>query len=120
MPLSESDQFVVDRPSASVHAAVLERLASWGAKVDAADATHIEAKTGSQLAFRLKGGLLAKEREFPMRAAVDLAPQGNSTRVDVTVTDSMGIGTKTGIKKKYGTAIQGLLSDIRDAAQRAA
>jgi hypothetical protein len=69
---------------------------------------RLEGRTGSQVAIRLKGGLIAKPEEFPVVAAVVLLPGAAGTLVRITVADDLGFGLKTGMTKKYTQAVDGL------------
>src|SRR5437016_4062849 len=112
-PLVETEVFLVDRGPEEVRAAILSKLTSMSARVGTVSDAYIEAKTGSQVAMRLKGGWIAKPIELPMRTAIALQPGDRGTQVQVTVTEAVGFGFKFGMKNKYREALRAMIEEMR-------
>lgn len=88
------------------HAHLLAAFAARNASMAQVSGNYLEGRTGSQAAIRLKGGWLAKLEDFPVVAAVAIAPAGSGAVVRLTVADDLGFGVKTGMKKKYTQAVE--------------
>lgn len=113
-PMTRTESFVVERAPDEARQMILSKLGSMGAHVGTVIDTHIEAKTGSQLATKLKGGLSAKPTELPMRTSIDLSGEGQRTTVRVT-TAATAFGFKLGVKTKYERALQATIEELRMA-----
>ena len=116
-PMTFTQSFVVQLSPVEVHDQILATFGSMSARVQTDSDTYIEAKTGSQLAMRLKGGMWGwtKLTEFPMQTSVALRSEGQGTAVQVTATDALGFGRKTGMKAKYQQALQAMVEELRAA-----
>lgn len=114
-PMSRTGSFVVGKPIQEVRDLILAKLASMGARMNTVSDSYVEAKTGSQVAMRLKGGMIAKPTELPMRTSVALHSQGDSTSVQVTTSDVVVFGFKLGMKNKYDHALQEMIDELRAA-----
>ena len=69
---------------------------------------------GSQLALRLKGGLLSNLDDFPIQIEIRANPRSDGlTDVTVVVRDSLGFGLKTGMRKKYAEALSKWSTGLR-------
>jgi hypothetical protein len=87
-----------------------------GARMSTVSDSYIEAKTGSQVSMRLKGGAIASPTELPMRIAVVVrADDSQGTVVQVTTSDVVVIGFKFGMKRKYERAFADVIEQVRVA-----
>ena len=97
-------QLAGDRDAAL--AEMQQRVAAAGGRVTEPVGDVLEAKFGNQALFRIVGGFFCPTRWFPVKATVGFAPSGDgTTTATVQVDEAMGIGTKAGMTKKYGTAV---------------
>lgn len=73
---------------------------------------YLSAKFGSQAMLRIVGGWLMSARFFPVKAHASFTPTSDGTEIILTVTDSMGVGTKAGMKAKYEQAVTEVAGDL--------
>lgn len=88
-----------------------QRVLDWFAKYRprASEITGgLEIKTGSQLKMRLLGGAFIAASSLPTRTTVTLTPSGGATDVTVVAEDTVTVGVKFGMKRKY----EGWLAEI--------
>lgn len=92
---------------------------SRGIKTARVAENQADFRRGSQVALRLKGGILSKTSDFPVVAVVrcDETPEGSS--VIIRSLDDLGVGTRLGMTKKYTEAVRemgSMLAQIVDQA----
>ena len=85
---------------------VRERVLAWFEKyrprvAEAPNALAI--KTGSQVKMRLIGGAFIAGSSLPTRTTVSMKPSGGATNVSVVAEDTVTVGVKLGMKRKYET-----------------
>ena len=72
---------------------------------------HIEAKRGSQVAFRAKGALMANDVDFPVKIVIGFFQHEGKIMVNIAVDEAMGFGLMVGAKGVY----QAVCDRLRDA-----
>ena len=91
---------------------VLGYFKSIGATIELVEESYVEARRGSQLAFRTKGAFFTKKEDYPVVACVrfdkNLEADGYFARI--AVHEDFGPGVIAGVKKKYMEACD-LLAD---------
>lgn len=85
-------------------------LKSLGFEIVIIEESYIEARRGSQLAFRIKGAMLAKASDFPIVACLKLSETPAGSEVDFVIHEDLGVGTIVGAQKKY----QVICDDVRN------
>jgi hypothetical protein len=86
-------------------AAILTGVASFKGSIAKNDVAGIDVKRGSQVALRLKGGLIAPLVDFPVRACISFVPKiGGGATVWIRVEDTLTVGLKVGMTNKYQSA----------------
>ena len=104
----------------SSHAKAREKLfhslAAMGATLDTQNDHNVLLKRGSQAKFRLLGGLIVKEKDFPVLAEIQFNP-ATPTDVDVIVTEHMVVGIPLGVSDKYQRACTEFAKLIAEAMQ---
>ncbi len=70
----------------------------------------IEAKRGSQVAFRGKGALMANDVDYPIKIVIGFFAHEGKIIVNIAVDEAMGFGLMVGAKGKY----QGVCDRLRD------
>jgi len=113
--IERRQQITTPLSPADARARLLAAFAARNAKMARVADNYLEGRTGSQAALRLKGGWVAKLNDFPVVAAVDFTPTGSGTVVRLTVSDDLGFGLKTGMKKKYDQAVEQFASQLSAA-----
>jgi hypothetical protein len=99
---------------AALRQALVQRIQARGhAEVLTAAADRISADFGSQVAFRLKGALLAKPNEFPIHGEIVISESGQGSVAEVRLTEAMGFGVKAGTRKRYSAAFDNLARYLR-------
>jgi hypothetical protein len=70
----------------------------------------IEAKRGSQVAFRGKGAMLANDVDYPITITIGFFQYEGKPLANICVAENMGFGLIVGAKGKY----QGVCDRLRD------
>lgn len=107
MPLS-SILTVQIRDRATASDTLARSLAAEGAKIEILEEEYMEVRRGSQAKLRLLGGMLISQRDFPVVAMIEFAPEA----ARVTVQSDMGFGSMIGMKGKYQAACDAFAHDI--------
>jgi hypothetical protein len=110
----------VEVPVASMDAArqaLLASLSPFGAKLVRDDGNGLVIARGSQMALRLKGGMIAPLKDFPVRATVVFEQRPAGVVAIVTVNDDLGYGSKLGMTSKYQNACTELATHLFNAMQ---
>lgn len=91
---------------------VVSYLKNINATIESVEEAYVEARRGSQLAFRAKGAYFTKKEDYPVVACIrfDKDVQGEGFTARIAVHEDFGPGIITGVKKKYMEACD-LLSD---------
>ncbi|MFK7917280.1 MAG: hypothetical protein AB8G14_04315 [Ilumatobacter sp.] len=69
------------------------------------EADGVAAKFGSQVLMRLIGGWLSPASWLPVRAKASFTALDSGTQIELHVGDAMGVGIKSGMNKKYESAV---------------
>ena len=89
-------------------------LRNVGATIESVEETYVEARRGSQLAFRAKGAFFSKKEDYPVVACIrfdkDLLLE--SFIVRIAVHEDFGPGVIAGVKKKYQEACELLANQL--------
>lgn len=102
----------VPAPPDSARAAMQSAMIARKGKIIESAGGDISAKFGSQTMLRLVGGWLIPTKFFPTKAHAKFTATSNGTEVTLTASDSMGVGTKAGMKTKYERAVIELAGDL--------
>jgi hypothetical protein len=77
----------------------------------------IVATLGSAGKTRLMGGMLTGESSLPVKITVLMWPTKEGTDIEFAVEDTLGSGTRLGIKGKFEKYFQSLLNELSVLAQ---
>lgn len=113
--LQHSAQIESKRSAKESRERVLAYFASIGARMLTVSDDYLEARTGSQVGTRVKGGMIARPSEFPMRTLIVIRSIEGGSSLDVTVVDDLGFGFKVGMKNKYQRGFEERVADVSAA-----
>jgi hypothetical protein len=115
-PITRAVTFGSSRRPAEVFEAAKSWLASRASTSIAVTAPdRVEIKSGSQAKMRAIGGAFIAATSLPARTIVEARLGTGGTEVTVTAQDAVGLGLKTGMKRKY----EGWLDEIVSGVQMA-
>jgi hypothetical protein len=114
-PITHTDTFTVSLDVGQVRERVLAWFSSVSFKVADDTPDRLEVKSGSQAKMRGLGGAFIAATSLPTRTVITMVPSGATTEVTVTASDAVGIGAKTGMKKKYEGWVGDIVSGLRTA-----
>ncbi len=80
---------------------IIASIAERKGKIKVDYPTELVAGLGSGAKTRLLGGMWIDKRNLPRDLAVSLRELANGSQVKVTVRDTMGIGSRAGLREKY-------------------
>jgi hypothetical protein len=97
-----------------------ERALGWFAgyqhKVAQDSADHLEVKTGSQAKMRLLGGAFIAGSSLPTLTTLTIRPgAAGGSDVEVVSRDTVTVGVKTGMKKKYQRWLEEIGAGLQQA-----
>jgi hypothetical protein len=111
-PLTRTESF---RPTVSA-GEVRDRVMAWFEHLDHKlvddSPGRLEIRSGSQLKLRLLGGAFIAGSSLPARTLVETTVDG---QVTVTVSDAMGFGAKTGMRRKYERWLDEVVQSVKRA-----
>lgn len=90
--------------------AIVAALQSLQCEITIVTDFAVEAKRGSQVAFRGKGALIANDVDFPIKISVGLFDDNGTPLCNIVVSENMGFGLMVGAKGKY----QAVCDRVRD------
>jgi hypothetical protein len=114
-PLTQTQTFTASQPPNEVHDRVLGWFAKYRPRVEVDSADSLEINTGSQLKMRLIGGAFIAGSSLPTHTTVTMTAAGSGTQVSVTARDTVGVGFKLGMKRKYETWLSQIATGIQAA-----
>lgn len=80
---------------------IVASIAERKGKIKVDYPTELVAGFGSGAKTRLLGGMWIDKRNLPRDLAVSLRELANGSQVKVTVRDTMGVGSRAGLREKY-------------------
>jgi hypothetical protein len=84
-------------------------------RVVAESPSNLEVRTGSQAKMRLLGGAFIAPTSLPVRVTVTAAPTSTGSDLTITASDAVGLGVKTGMKARYRTWLDEIVTGLREA-----
>ncbi len=93
---------------------VLAAGVSMGLRVADQSDRRLLFKAGSQTALRLKGGWLSSLKDFPVQVEISVVSVSeNACEIVIDARESLGLGSKVGMKNKYQQAISKWITEFR-------
>jgi len=114
-PLTHADTFDVSGSPAEVRDGVLTWFRPYSHRVVVDTLDRLEVLSGSQVKMRLIGGAFIAASSLPTRTIVTIDAGAAGSRVGVTAQDAVGLGLKTGMRRKYERWVALIVDGIRAA-----
>lgn len=103
---------VSDIPLSEIKTRIINYIASKKGKLEHSTNFKLTWSTGSKLKTRLLGGMAVSPSTLPVQIETIFVQTNEKTQIEITFTDTLGFGSRAGIKNKYEQYFTTLYSEI--------
>ena len=112
MAIVKNFQFTSKIPVIDVKTKITHYVSSKGGRLEDITEHKIKWAMGSGAKVRYWGGVFSSNSTLPVQIEIIFLESGDVTRFEITFTDTLGSGSRWGLKSKYKTYFTQLYSEI--------